>query len=233
VFQNRGQRKRISIGFIILVGIIAFSSVVSAQVAGAGGPDREDSTVIFAQDVFVIVGSTLGHPDDQTASDAPLFTDSGIFLDMTWGQWQQANATSTARVQGGKNNPRTTVDIHLTGLVPGGVYSLFYGTLTPDSENPLCPGVERTLPLTSVNPNRQQPDASSFVADTSGQATYRGQVDGDLFSALQVFYTVIYHFDGQTYDPLPNRGEFLTQGDNCRSSFGQDAMRQLIIWQKF
>jgi hypothetical protein len=32
---------------------------------------------------------------------------------------------------------------------------------------------------------------------------------------------------------LPNIGEFLTPGPNCRSSFGEDAMRQLIIFQKF
>jgi hypothetical protein len=93
--------------------------------------------------------------------------------------------------------------------------------------------VERTLPLTASHPERQLPDASSFVADANGTAEYHGQVDGDLLQALQVFYTVIYHFDGMTYHPLPNRGEYLTQGEGCRSSFGEDAMRQLIIFQKF
>jgi len=36
-----------------------------------------------------------------------------------------------------------------------------------------------------------------------------------------------------TYHPLPNRGEFFTQGDDCRSTFGEDAMRQIIVFQKF
>jgi hypothetical protein len=45
--------------------------------------------------------------------------------------------------------------------------------------------------------------------------------------------TAVYHADGQTYYPFPNRGEFLTQGGNCRSSFGHDAMRHVVILQKW
>ena len=41
------------------------------------------------------------------------------------------------------------------------------------------------------------------------------------------------HADGQTYYPLPNHGEFLTQGTDCRSSFGQDALRHFQILQKW
>jgi hypothetical protein len=227
----RGTEKRTFV-WIVLISLMCslfFAAMVSAQ----GGPDQQDSVEIFERDVYVIVGSTLRNPTSETSADAPLFNVAGVALDLTWGEWQTANATSTAHVQGGSSNARTDVRIDLTGLVPGGVYSIFYGTLTPDSENPLCPGVERTLPLTAFHADRQSPDASSFVADANGTASYRGQVNGDLLTALQVFYTVIYHSDGQTYDLLPNRGEMLTQGSNCRSSFGEDAMRQLIIFQKF
>jgi hypothetical protein len=127
---------------------------------------------------------------------------------------------------------RTTADLALGGLVPNGVYSVFYVTLGPDSENPLCLDVERALPFTSTN-KRQLPDRSSFVARADGTATYTGRVDGDLLGATQVFLEVIYHFDGQTYGSLPNRGEWLTQGQpTCRSSFGEDAMRHLLIAQK-
>ena len=45
-------------------------------------------------------------------------------------------------------------------------------------------------------------------------------------------FSVIYHSDGQAYDPFPNRGEQVTAGPDCRSSFGADAMRQLLIIQK-
>jgi hypothetical protein len=229
---SRGTNRFVWIGAVFLGALFMFASAISAKVMALGGADQQDYVEVYSRDVFVIVGSTLRNPDATTQPEAPLYSDSGVWLELTWGDWQRISATSTARVQGGGSHARTDVRIHLTGLIPGGVYSIFYGTLTPDSENPLCPGVERTLPLTAFRVDQPQPDASSFIAGVDGTAEYRGRIDGNVFNALQVFYTVIYHFDGQTYDPLPNRGEFLTQGSNCRSSFGQDAMRQMIIFQK-
>jgi hypothetical protein len=181
--------------------------------------------------VFVIVGSTLRHPDTSTAATAPLFNVAGVSLDLTWGSWSAATATSAVRATGGPP-ARTDVEQHFAHLVPGGVYSVFWGTLGPDSENPSCPGVERTLPLRSSDPE-QQPDASSFVAGADGTATFRGHADGDLLAASQAYFTLVYHFDGLTWGSLPNHGEHATQGPDCRSSFGEDAMRQLLILQKW
>jgi hypothetical protein len=191
------------------------------------GPDQQDDVVPFARDVFVIVGSTLRNPEATTADDAPLFNVAGVPLDLTWGDWKRASAEATALTAG----HWTQVRLRLSGLVPGGVYSAFYATLEPDSRNPLCPNAERGLPLIAVSP-RQAPDPSSFVAGADGTATFHARVAGDLFNALQLVYFIIYHADGQTYHPLANRGEFLTQGPDCRSSFGEDAMRQLVIFQK-
>jgi hypothetical protein len=196
-------------------------------------PDQADFTQVDARDVFVIVGSTLRHPEESTAPDARLFNVAGVPLELTWGQFGAATATAAAKQVGGKKDPQTTVRLTLAGLVPGGVYSLFYLTIGPDSENPLCPGVERSLPLTAAHPRATQPDAASFYADAEGRATFRGLVPGALLDAQQLFYTVIYHFNGQSYGNLPNAGEFLTQGANCHSSFGDDAMRQLLVAQKF
>jgi hypothetical protein len=229
MFRMSGKRTLVGMAFITLAAVLSFATVGLIR---ADAPDREDFIQIFNRDVFVIVGSTLRNPTTETPPEAFLFNNAGVALNLTWGEWQKARATATAHVQGGKNQPRTDVRLQLSGLVPGGVYSIFYGTLTPDSENPLCPGVERTLPLTAFQPDRQFPDASSFIADASGSASFRGQINGDPSHAVQVFYTVIYHLDGQTYGSLPNHGEFLTQGATCRSSFGEDAMRQLIIFQK-
>lgn len=215
----------------LAVGAAALAFVAMAGPAAALAPDQADAVEVSGQDVFVIVGSTLRNPDFTTAESAPLFNAAGVPLELTWGQWSGASATSTVRTSGGRA-PRTDVRLHLGGLVPGAVYSVFWGTLGPDSENAACPGVERTLPLPSVDAG-QLPDASSFVAGADGTAAFRGRLDGALLDATQVFLTVIYHFDGQTYGSLPNRGEFLTQGDNCRSSFGEDAMRQLLILQKW
>jgi hypothetical protein len=207
-----------------------FALVALAPPAAAAPPDQADAVEAFERDVFVIVGSTLRNPDETTDPSAPLFNNAGVSLNLTWGDWSAASATSVVRTSG-KSNPRTDVRLRFSGLIPGGTYSVFYGTLNPDSENPLCPGVERTLALPSVDRD-QSPDASSFVAGSDGTAAFRGSLDGNLLTAGQVFFSIVYHFDGQTYGSLPNRGEFLTQGENCRSSFGDDAMRQLLILQK-
>jgi hypothetical protein len=179
---------------------------------GAGGStkvDREDAVEPFNQDVFVLVNGYLRNPTLETSNDAQLFNAAGTPLEITWGQWKGASATSEARVVKKSGGSHTNVEVELSGLVPGGVYSLFYATFEPDSRRPLCPGQERTLPLVSRDRD-QSPDPSSFVADTNGEAVFRGRVKGRLLRATQVLYTVIYHFDGLTYHPLPNRGEHVT-----------------------
>ena len=216
---------------VVVVALVAVATATFVTPASAAPPDQADAVEAYERDVFVIVGSTLRHPDETTDPSAPLFTVSGVSLGRTWGEWSAASATSVVRVSGGPR-PRTDVRLTFTGLVPNGVYSVFWGTLQPDSENPLCPGVERTLALPSTDAN-QLPDASSVVAAADGTASFRGRLDGDLLAAAQVFFNVIYHFDGQTYGPLPNGGEAQTQGENCRSSFGDDAMRHLQILQQW
>jgi hypothetical protein len=211
--------------------LIALTAVVTgpAAPAGAAPPDQADAVETFRRDVFVVVGSTLRNPDATTDSSEPLFNVAGIGLGVTWGEWSAGNAVSVARHAGS----RTDVQLSLTGLVPGGLYSVFWATIGPDSEHPLCQGVERSLPLTAFPASHQGPDPSAFVAAADGTAAYRGRVDGTLLDAQQVFLSVIFHADGQSYDPLPNRGEFLTQGDSCRSSYGHDAMRQFLVLQKW
>lgn len=213
----------------VLTATLALVAV--APPASAAPPDQADGVEVHERDVFVIVGSTLRNPDATTDPSAPLFNNAGVGLNLTWGEWSAASATSAVRTSG-KSNARTDVRLSFSDLVPGGTYSVFWGTLNPDSENPLCPGVERTLALPSVDRD-QSPDASSFVAGSDGTAAFRGSLDGNLLSANQVFFSIVYHFDGQTWGALPNHGEFLTQGENCRSSFGEDAMRHLLILQKW
>jgi hypothetical protein len=212
------------------------TAALTARPASAAqiGKYQAEGLELYPRDVYVIVGSTLRNPDASTPLTAPLFNQAGVNLDVTWGRWGWVSATSTMYVTtalfGGY---KTDVAISLKGLIPGGVYSVFYGLLDPDSENPLCPGVERTLPFPTSDTSKPHPDASSFVADTTGAATYAGRVNGNLLAAGQVYITIVYHADRMTYHPLPNRGESLTQGGTCRSSFGQDAFRHLLILQKW
>jgi len=214
---------------------LAFALLAPQAAFGAqAAADQADALQLYPRDLYVIVGSTLRNPDATTPVTAPLFNEAGVNLGVTWGQWSHVSATSAMRVStalfGGY---KTEVSISLKGLVPGGVYSVFYGLIGPDSENPLCPGVERTLPFPTLDTSNPHPDASSFIADTAGGATYAGRVSGNLFAADQVYITIVYHADRMTYHPLPNGGEAMTQGSNCRSSFGQDAFRHLLILQKW
>ena len=212
---------------------LAAALVPFAPAAHASPPDTADAVQVYNRDLFVIVGSTLRNPTADTDPSAPLFTDSGVGMDLTWGEWSAATATSRASVTGGPNRPRTDIRLSLTGLVPGGLYSVYWGTIGPDSEQPLCPGVERTLPLDGAGSTAKAPAPNAFVVDATGTADFHGRVGGDLLDATQVFVTVIYHFYGQTSYPFPNLGEYLTQGENCRSSFGEDSMRHLVVLQKW
>ena len=192
-------------------------------------PDQADAVQAYHRDVFEVVGSTLRNPDAATDPAKPLFTNAGVALDVTWGAWSAASATSTART----NGARTDVRLSLTGLIPGGLYSVFWGTLQPDSEHPGCPGVERTLPLDAAHPDAAAPAPNAFVVGADGAAEFRGQAEARLLDAGQVFFTVVYHFVGRTAYPFPNLGEQQTQGEHCRSSFGEDAMRHLLVLQKW
>lgn len=231
--QSTGTLQGVRRGLVALAAAMMTVGML-AGTAGAAAPDSADFVEPFDRDVFVIVGSTLRNPDATTDPSAPLFNVAGVGLGRTWGQWTAADATSVVKTSGGGRKVKTDVRLTFTGLVPNGVYSVFYGTLLPDSENPLCPGVERTLALPSIDP-AQAPDSSSFVASSTGAAGFRGQLAGDLLtSAQQIFFSVVYHLDGKTYGPLPNAGEHTTyQSGTCRSSFGEDAMRQMLILQKW
>ena len=219
---------------LALAAVLAVAGGLCFTAAAAAAPaDAADAVQVYDRDVFVIVGSTLRTPTAATDPGAPLFTNSGVGLDVTWGQWSAATATSRASVIGSPNHRRTDVRLSLSGLVPGGLYSVYWGTLGPDSEQPLCPGVERTLPLDGVGSTAKAPAPNAFVAGGDGSAQFHGRTDGDLFDATQVFFTVVWHFFPETSYPFPNRGELLTQGENCRSSFGEDAMRHLVVLQQW
>jgi hypothetical protein len=217
----------------LVVAALAIAVSLVSPAPALAGVERSQLTQVYAGDVFFIDGVTLRHPTETTPDTEPLYNDAGSLLGVSWGEWKGATASATANVIGPQATRQTLLTVQMSGLIPGGVYSLFYGTLEPDSHHPDCPGVERTLPLTSVN-SQQKPDPSSFVASQKGTGVYTAMVDGDILQALQTFITVIYHYDGVPTDPYPNLGEKLSvaSGAGCHSSFGEDAMRQLFILMK-
>jgi len=204
---------------------VALMAAATAGSTSASPPDQSDGFEVLSRDVFVIYGQNILNPIPETQPDDPLYNVVAFELGVTWGEWSSATATSRAAHHG----DRTDIRISARGLVPDGLYSAFYYTIGPDTEQPLCPGVERMLPIDQFH----DAGTNSFVADAEGGAEYRGEIQGDPLSATQFVIELVYHADGQTYYPFPNRGEFLTQGPSCRSSFGHDAMRHLFIGQKY
>ena len=211
------------------VGLIAMvvCATLAAPVA-AFFNDRENAVEPIGVDVYVSAGGVLKNPVGhcqvepcgvfETLPSAALFSVVGIPLGLTWGEWQNADGTSRVRCL---DDGSTEVRVRLRGLIPGGVYSLFYRTFGPDSRNPLCPTEERSLVVADVCNGRDCPTApdSLAIAGPRGRALFRGRVDGTcLLDATQVFLDVVYHFDGNTWGALPNHLEFLTQVQPCQGS---------------
>ena len=165
---TRGNRRLLT-GLVLTMGWLLVAP--RAAPAGAAAPDQADAVSVFRGDVFVLAGASLVNPTDETDPSATLYNVAGLDLGITWGEWAGAAATSTVRTAG----DRTDVRLELSGLVPGGLYSVFWGTIDPDSENPLCPGVERTLALPAFLPRtRTRIRPRSWPAATAVPITAAG-----------------------------------------------------------
>jgi hypothetical protein len=222
--------------------LAAGALVVQAPAAGASATYTRSAPDVgilpFAGDVYTIGsnGSLIAVDPSATPASAPLFNLAGQPLNLTWGQFSAATAKSYAWTVTHGGVTDTKFRIGLSGLVPNGVYSLFYRTFGPDSNNAFCPNVEPSIALTAASPQVQKPDPDSFIASGSGRAVFVAKVVQDLLAAQQLQVSVIYHFDGKTYGPVANaaeaQGPVAGNGGLCRSSYGIDAMRQFLIIQK-
>jgi len=213
---------------ILALAIATLICAAMPAASAAARAVRNESVEVPGADVFVVYGSGLHFPTDATPASEPLYNVVGTALGVTWGQWSAATGGDVVRT----SSVATDIIFVLHRLIPSGVYSLFYLTFGPDSHNPFCPSEERLVALHASRAQVFGPDASSFVADSSGDAKFQAIVPGHLLDAAFVAFGVVYHANGQTYGELPNLGESVTQGPDCRSSFGADAMRQLEIIQK-
>jgi hypothetical protein len=227
---------------LIAAALAAVALFLQAPIAGASTtstqPALDAGILPFHGDVYTIGsnGSLIAVDPSMTPASAPLFNLGGQPLNLTWGQFSSATAKSYAWTVTHGGVTYTKFLIGLSGLVPNGVYSLFYRTFGPDSNNASCPSVEPSIALTAAFPQSQKPDPDSFVASGSGQALFFASVAQDLPAAQQLQVSVIYHFDGKTYGPVANaaeaQGPVASFGGLCRSSYGIDAMRQFLIIQK-
>jgi hypothetical protein len=240
--SRRRRRARRWLPSAVATIVVFLALVVQPSVAGAmllgSNLTRQVGIIPFTGDVFTIssAGNLIPVSLSSTPASAPLFNLAGDPLNLTFGQWTSATATSYAWTFTFRGTAYTRFLIGMRGLVPNGVYSLFYRTFGPDSNNAFCPNVEPQVALTAAFPRLQRPDSSSFRADRSGRALFFASVAQNLLAAQQLQEDVIYHFNGQTYGPVANQAEsggpVASEGGLCRSSYGIDAMRQLLIIQK-
>jgi hypothetical protein len=216
------------------IAALGLSAILSAVPAGALSlspsartPDK--GVEAFAGDVYrTAPNGVLIAVDPRTTPDsAALYNAAGNPLGVTWGTWRSAAATSLAKRVMTASGPASDFKITLGGLIHGATYSLFYETFNPDSKNPVCPAVEPSIELTARHPGSQHPAPGSFIADGAGGASFHARVPGNLLAAQQLNIVAIYDFSGQTYGAVPNQGE----RQRCRSSFGIDSLRQIIIVQ--
>jgi hypothetical protein len=241
--RGRGiARSRRTLAAVIAAGAACVALAVQAPVAQAStiftAPAPDVGIVPFAGDVYTTSsnGTLIAVDPASTAASAPLYNLAGGALNVTWGQWSSATATSYAWTVTFDGTTYTDLVIGMSGLVPDGVYSLFYRTFAPDSNNAFCPDVEPSVALTAAFPRLQEPDSDSFIASSSGKALFVASVPEDLLAAQSLSISVIYHFNGQTYGPVANAGEaagpVASNNGLCQSSYGVDAMRQMLIIQK-
>lgn len=239
--RRESPRHRRVIATVIAVGVVFLALAVRAPVAGASttvtAPARDVGIIPFPDDVYTLnyQGALVPIDPTSTPASAALYNLAGNALNLTWGQWSSATATSYASTVTWNATTYTDIAIGLSGLVPNGVYSVFYRTFVPDSNNAFCPNVEPSIALTAAFPRFQKPDPDSFIAGRSGKALFVASVAQNLLAAQGLTISVIYHFNGQTYGPVANAAEAagpVAATGLCRSSYGIDAMRQMLIIQK-
>jgi hypothetical protein len=240
--ERRERRSGRLLAASIATAVASLALVAQPPVAGAALPasnlTRQVGLLPFTGDVFTIssLGNLIPVSLSSTAASAPLFNLAGDPLNLTFGQWTSATAASYAWTVTFRGTTYTRFLIWMRGLVSNGVYSLFYRTFGPDSNNAFCPNVEPQVALTAAFPRLQNPDSDSFRATKSGTALFFASVAQNLLAAQQLQEDVIYHFNGQTYGPVANQAEsngpVASNGGLCRSSYGIDAMRQFLIIQK-
>jgi hypothetical protein len=246
VIHNRTthRRTRRALATVMATGLASTALLVPVPVAGAhtsfttSTPTPNVGIIPFNGDVYTLdpEGNLISVNPTLTPASAPLYNVAGDPMNLTWGQFSAATATSYAWTVTDHGTTYTDFLIGMSGLVPHGVYSLFYRTFSPDSNNAFCPIVEPTVALTAAFPQFQKPDPDSFIANSSGRALFFAGVAQNLLAAQGLQVSVIYHFNGQTYGPVANQfesqGPVASNNGLCRSSYGIDAMRQFLIIQK-
>lgn len=138
---------------------------------------------------------------------------------VTLGEWLQVSARASARC----TSDGTHVTIHMSGLIPKGVYTfwlmIFDGPFPAESESKPFP-FGNLVGVGALGPN--DGSGSAFQASASGQGQlsvivppgplsdfgppFLNQIynlEGCLLDEVGFHFVAVYHFDGQSYGPVP------------------------------
>lgn len=115
----------------------------------------------------------------------PLLAADGSPLKITLGEWEKAAGTAVFTCSGGQERAVS----HLSGLVPGGSYSLFVVHLDVTGPGRFTPWGDR------------QGTTNNFTADPSGSASPTDTVQGCLSNRAAA--VVIWHSDGTPHGATP------------------------------
>jgi hypothetical protein len=131
----------------------------------------------------------------------PILTPTG--QPVTMAQWLGVTGTATAKcVQGG-----THVTLHLSGLIPNGVYTVWLFAGDAVGSLGKNDGSENVLKVSTSG----QADLSVF--QPAGPLSVTGSVT-DCLNSGPFTLLVAYHLDGRTYGPTPSGG------NDCRIGIG-------------
>ncbi len=162
----------------------------SGQVFRPGPAERDMTAPLYA------AAEPQHHAPFDPKANGPF--PKGAALDISLGDWLQAEGGGTYTCENGLGH----IQLHFTGLVPDGVYTIWhYFMATPPTE-PFIGTYD--LPLGSRDGAQ-----SIFVADAEGNAVYDRtftpclQLSGEHLAAG---LALNWHSDGQTYGVLP--GDF-------------------------
>jgi hypothetical protein len=219
--QERNNKMKGITKFVLTLAA-ATVLALTASSAGADAPLRAESEPVT---------STLRGPGgsvitSETPLDTPLwdsrFGNPAVAPDghqITLGEWLQASADAAAKCV----SDGTHVTVHLSGLIPKGVYSIwvliFNGPFPAASPGKPFP-FGNLVGAGALGPN--DGSANAFQASASGEGqisammptgllsdfgppflNQKYDLEGCLLDEVLFHLVAVYHFDGQSYGPVP------------------------------
>ncbi len=213
------RRKALRTGLAVSGGLVLGSSMGGTVGANAGLSVRAVPISLFVRAADDADPSPMPDPQDllvNRAGDYPIDDGSTVGLDgshqLTWGAFRAIQGKARlVEMAGG-----TAVDIKLSGLIPGGVYTVWVVKFAPPgfdgSTRDIATALANVNGLGSLGANDGS-ENSLRVSGSSGRLSVFhpngalsvfGNVPDGLTNGYETHLVAAVHLDGQTYGPFPD-----------------------------